>query len=841
MRKYVVAVISTLATCTLLHGCNSGAPTQQQNPPTNPAGDTAPPSIPANVTAAAASNVRVDVSWSASTDTGGSGVAGYRIFRDGAGAVLATVDAPATTYADTGLAASTQYSYVVRAFDVAGNESASSTAANATTQVNPVAGISGIDSRPSNTSCLAWDRPAASGSISLEPFTSLSFSSAVAMLQAPGDNSHWYVVEQGGIVKRFTLPNPVSASTVIDLTSKVTSGGETGLLGMAFHPNFPTDKRVFLSYTATVGSQLVSRVSSFISNDNGATLAASETPVLTLNQPESNHNGGNIAFGPDGMLYIGFGDGGGGGDTHGDPGNGQRLTTMLGKMLRIDVSGASGYTIPAGNPFASNPQCGAATRASGECPEIYAWGFRNPWRWSFDRGTGDLWVGDVGQNAWEEVDQVGQGGNYGWRCREAAHDFASSNTSGCSTATLIDPVAEYDHTAGNAITGGYVYRGTQSTPLIGRFIFGDSGSGRIWAWVLENATAAQPRKPTLLLENTGLNIVSFGQGNDGELYAVHFSSLHHLVFAPASSGGSPPAKLSETGCVNPSDATQPAAGLIPYAINAPFWSDGAAKERWIGLPDGPGITINANSTDWDFPNRTVLMKHFRVGAKLIETRLFMRHPDGNWGGFTYEWNTQQTDATLLQGGAVRDIGGGQQWIFPSESQCLECHTAAAGRSLGLETRQLNRDFLYTQTNRAANELFTLNHIGVLAPAIPDPAAQPTMPDPADTTAPLADRARAYLHTNCAQCHRAGGPTPSMDLRYTNTLAQTLTCNVNPQSGDLGLGASARLIAPGSAANSILVNRMNRRDANGMPKLGSKQVDATGVALITQWINSLSGC
>ena len=149
------------------------------------------------------------------------------------------------------------------------------------------------------------------------------------------------------------------------------------------------------------------------------------------------------------------------------------------------------------------------------------------------------------------------------------------------------------------------------------------------------------------------------------------------------------------------------------------------------------------------------MKNFRVGTRLIETRLLMRHPDGNWGGFTYEWNAQQTDATLVQGGAVRDIGDGQQWIFPSEAQCLECHTSAAGRSLGLETAQLNRNFTYPQTGRTANELPTLNHIGMLTPPITDPATQPTMPDPADTTAPLANRARAYLHTNCSQCHRPG--------------------------------------------------------------------------------------
>jgi uncharacterized repeat protein (TIGR03806 family) len=293
--------------------------------------------------------------------------------------------------------------------------------------------------------------------------------------------------------------------------------------------------------------------------------------------------------------------------------------------------------------------------------------------------------------------------------------------------------------------------------------------------------------------------------------------------------------------VNPANPTQPASGLIPFSVNAPFWSDGAVKDRWLALPNNTTISVGSNN-DWDFPNSTVLMKNFRVGSRLVETRLFMRHPDGNWGGFTYEWNTAQTDANLVQGGAVRDIGGGQQWIFPNEAQCLQCHTAAAGRSLALETAQLNRNHTYPQTGRTANQLLTLNSIGMLTPPIVDPQAQPTMPDPADTGAPLANRARAYLHTNCAQCHRPGGPTSvNLDLRYTTSFASTNTCNVAPQAGDLGVGANARLIAPGSAANSILINRVNRRDGNGMPPLGSTQIDSAGVTLLTQWVNGLGGC
>ncbi|WP_161965723.1 PQQ-dependent sugar dehydrogenase [Steroidobacter cummioxidans] len=704
----------------------------------------------------------------------------------------------------------------------------------------PAAGQSGLDARPANATCTAWPRPSAGSDIFLSRFTNLSFTMPVALLQPPNDSSRWFVVQQNGLVRQFSGTNPTSASTFIDISgqSSEVGGGEAGLLGMAFHPNYPADNRVFLAYTH--GTPIVLRVSSFSSSDGGATLSpASESILLSINKPFDNHNGGNIAFGPDGYLYIGVGDGGGGGDRHGDRGNGQRLTTMLGKMLRIDVNGAAPYAIPPTNPYASNALCPAAGRASGECPEIYAYGFRNPWRWSFDRENGDLWVGDVGQSELEEVDLVTLGGNYGWRCREGDHDFNTPGTPGCSTATLIDPVAQYDHTLGIAVTGGYVYRGSQNTGLLGRYLFGDFGSGRIWAWIAENAT--RPREPTQLLD-TNFAIASFGQGNDGELYAVDYGgTLQRIDFATVVGTNPAPRQLSATGCVSSADPKQPATGLIPYAINAQFWSDGADKDRWIALPDGQRISTG-NDGDWSFPNGTVLMKNFRIGTRLIETRLFMRHPDGVWGGFSYEWNAEQTQATLLEGGAVRDLGGGRSWMFPSEGQCLDCHTQAAGRSLGLETAQLNRSLTYPQTNRSANELTTLSHIGVLTPTIADPSTQPALPDPLGTTGTISDRARAYLHTNCSQCHRPGSTAPTnLDFRYTTPLIATNACNAVPQAGDVGLGSNARVIAPGSSANSVLVNRMNRRDSAAMPPLASLTADAAGVSLVSQWIDSLSSC
>jgi uncharacterized repeat protein (TIGR03806 family) len=705
----------------------------------------------------------------------------------------------------------------------------------------PPPATGGLDARPSNTTCLAPSRPSGPVLSVQRVFPNLSFNAPIALLQAPKDGSRWFVVEQGGTVRTFSnSQSAAAAGTFIDIAARVQSGGELGLLGMAFHPDFPANPRVYLSYTAA-GTPLVSRISEFRSADGGKTLdPASEVVLLTVNQPESNHNGGNIAFGPDRFLYIGFGDGGGGGDAHGAIGNGQSLSTLLGKMLRIDVNVASGtarYGIPADNPFASPsaPACNVSGTSVQNCPEIYAYGFRNPWRWSFDSGTGDLWVGDVGEGTWEEADRVTRGGNYGWRCREGAHDY---NLTCGPAANLINPVAEYNHGSGQAVTGGYVYRGSAIPALVGRYVFGDYGSGNIWDIARDTAPTLQVTAATAF--SSGLNISAFGQDQAGELYAVDYSGTLHELVPAAGSAGTVATQLSATGCADTANATRPASGLIPYAPNAPFWSDGADKERYIGLPNGQRIAVGSDG-DFDFPNGSVLVKHFRLGSRLVETRLLMRHPDGVWAGYTYEWNAAQTDATRVIGGKSVQIGN-QSWVFPSEAQCLSCHTAAAGRSLGLETAQLNGSLTYSATGRTANQLITLSAIDALTPAYTqDPASLPLLRDPYGTAGTLAERARAYLHTNCSQCHRPGGGTPSaMDLRATTPVSATGACDALPQSGDLGI-VNARLIAPGDATRSLIVARAARRDANAMPPIASASVDQAGVALLTSWINGLASC
>ena len=700
----------------------------------------------------------------------------------------------------------------------------------------------GLDARPSNMTCVAPAKANgnAGATIALQrAFPNLGFTQPLALLQAPGDDTRWYVLEKTGRVRTFAnAANVSTATTALTLTVNATSEG--GLLGMAFHPSFATNRFVYVSFTE--GTPMVSVIARFTANADG-TAFSNRVNVLRLNQPFDNHKGGNIAFGADGFLYIGFGDGGSGGDPEG---HGQDTTDMLGDLLRIDVDGTAPYAIPPDNPFAGGAMCTADYNVSaGNCPEIYASGLRNPWRWSFDKETGELWVGDVGQNRYEEIDRVQRGGNYGWNCREGTHAYTDSTpAASCSVTTgFVEPVHDYDHSLGNSVTGGYVYRGAALPALVGHYVFADYGSGRIWR--LDGNGSGGFAAQQLL--DTTLGIASFGQGNDGELYVVDFGSgaADGALYKIVDAGGAPPSgppvasQLSATGCVNPADPSQPASGLIPYDVAAPFWSDGATKERWLAIPNGTTIGVGPDG-DFSFPNGTVLMKHFRLNGNLVETRLFMRHPDGDWAGYSYEWNAQHTDAALLPGSKSATVGN-QSWFFPSGNDCMTCHTAAAGFALGLEAAQLNHDFLYTSSARTANELRTLDHILMFPTPLGDPAMQPKMPDPFDATAPLGERARAYLHTNCAQCHRPNGPTSvSMDFRYSTALASTGACDVTPTAGDFGL-TNARIIAPGAPDRSVLVTRVDRRDASQMPPLATRVTDAAGVTLLRDWITSLTAC
>lgn len=698
----------------------------------------------------------------------------------------------------------------------------------------------GLDARLDNQACVAPAR-ATTGTIDvINAFPNLpGLAGPTKILVEPVNDPRWFVLLKGGLLVTFDPDNATSTTDYIDLRGVVDAASEGGLLGMAFHPDYPAVPEVFLSYTidGVSGNLLRSVISRFVLDDTGSPGAGTvEEIIIEIDQFEDNHNGGDIAFGSDRYLYIGLGDGGGGNDPQN---TGQNTRNLLGSMLRIDVIGTGAdYNIPGGaggNPFAGNPKCGPTLNNGNDCPEIYAWGLRNPWRWSFDVSTGDLWLADVGQNAREEIDLILNGRNYGWDCREGT---ISGPGSGCS-GPFEEPVSEYPHGNGNgSITGGFVYRGSNIPGLFGRYVFADYLSGRIWALASDGMGGYTNEE--LLVSATGP--VAFAVDEDGELYFADIDNGRIMQLIQTAPGVDlVPDQLSASGCVDPADVTQPYSGLTPYDINAPFWSDGADKERFIGLPNGTAISINADD-DWEFPLGTVLVKNFRKFGQLIETRHLMRHPDGVWAGYTYEWNATETEATRVRGGGSVDVGG-VPWIFPDEAECLRCHTAVAGVALGPETSQMNRDFTYPQTGRTHGQLETFDVLSYFtSPLQGDPAVLPALPDPTDAGADLDDRARSYLHTNCAQCHQPGGPTPTdLDLRYDTALASTGACNVAPSAGDLGINM-ALIIAPGDAARSVLIARMSRLDMDvTMPPLTSNLEDSDGITLLTDWVDSLANC
>lgn len=694
-----------------------------------------------------------------------------------------------------------------------------------------VAAPYGLDSRPVNATCLAPKRPPGTASVKFERvWSNVLIGTTMHIAQIPGDSTRMFAAYRGGTVESFLTTNPANIPAFVFAIPNVNINGEGGILGMAFHPKFAQNGYVYVSYTDAGGSTgMRSRVVRLTSSDNGATFAPSTLVdiIPPFEQPYENHNGGDLHFGKDGYLYASFGDGG----FSGDPlGHGQSLTSHFSKILRIDVDNPSGgkqYGIPKDNPFVNTPNAE---------PETFAYGFRNPFRFSVDPETNQVWVGDVGEGLYEEVDKVLSGGNYGWNIREAAHCYKPQ--ANCPTAGLVDPAWEYPHNLGFAVIGGPVYRGKAIPSLVGKVIVGDWGTAR--AWYLSDQGNGTWKETEITDRGGGISWSAFDVDNDGEVYGVSLPGfLYKLVPAAPEPQSTFPDTLTKTGCVDPLDPRKPAAGLVPFAPVSPLWSDGAEKERYLAIPDGSRITVAADG-DFDFPIGTVLMKHFRLDGKLVETRLFVRHDDGGWEGYSYEWDDAETDARLLPANKTRRVGNAT-WYYPSRPECSRCHTAAAGGALGPESVQLNSDFVYVSTNRVSNQLRTLEHIGMFDKPLPKPVDGFSALVAPSGSASLDERARAYLHANCSFCHRpGGGGGGSLDLRFATPFAGTGMCDAAPQTGDLGI-AFAKIVAPGSPATSVLVQRPKRTDVFRMPPLGTSVVDPLGTSVLEQWVLAMAPC
>lgn len=662
----------------------------------------------------------------------------------------------------------------------------------------------------------------------VQAFPNLSFQNPLFLTHAGDGTDRLFIVEQGGLIKVFNnAPNaPASGvNTFLNISTLLSStSAEEGLLGLAFDPNYETNGFFYVYYTAP--SPLRSVVARYhVSSNPNVADPSSGVPILEFDQPYTNHNGGCLAFGPDGYLYIASGDGGSGGDPEN---RAQNLTTLLGKILRIDVR-TDPYSIPLTNPFATH-----ATNRK----EIFAYGLRNPWRISFDRMTGLLWVGDVGQNQTEEVDIVRAGNNMGWKPCEGNHVYGGS--AGCP-AQYTPAITTYEHDLGQSITGGYVYRGNTVPALTGKYLYGDFVSGRVWALTYNSAGPSTTTQ--IATFNAGLS--SFGEDQAGEVYITGYGDGRIYKFQESGSTVTPmvPARLSETGLFTNAANLTAVPGLITYDVNVPLWSDGALKKRWIGIPGTEQIQFNRD-TPWVFPTGTIFVKHFVLptgggNSKRVETRIMYNGSLG-WAGYTYKWNAAGTDADLVPStGLTEDITVGtttQSWRYPARGECMSCHTPVAGRALGLNTHQLNMNFAYP--SQLDNQLRAWNHIGLFETNIPAPATLPAYPPWYDLTGNKENLSRAYLAVNCSQCHQPGGTTPTnIDFRYTTPISQTNLVNVPPTAGSLGLTNPARIL-PGDHASSLVWERMNRTDAFRMPPLGTSKVDSSALSVVQQWINSL---
>lgn len=734
---------------------------------------------------------------------------------------------------------------------------------------NPVS-VSGFanDTFPSSTpgqGSGAW--------IAVNAFPNLSFADMTHLEGEPTTN-RIVVAEHGG--EMFAFDNNETTNTTssfLDISSQTYNSGESGLLGFTFHPRYGIDSNyVYVYYLLNAGSgNLYSCLSRFtVPTVPGPADPSSELILMYLRDRQDNHNGGGMFFDNDGYLYLSIGDEGGGNNQYG---NCQDIDNRLfGGVMRIDVdrdpttshailrqpvqlnasdnSYTANYFIPNDNPF-QDP-------SGGTLEEFYALGLRNPHRMTYDPSTQQIWIGDVGQTKREEVNLVVAGANFMWPYKEGT-STGPTNQPGPVIGTEYAPVIEYPHGTGISIIGGYVYRGPSHPDIDGHFIYADFGSNKLWA--LNPTDTSNQQLMTL-----GFSPSAFGRDNNNELYILQYASNGKIYKLDRQTPGAPepPQLLSQTGVFSSLSPLTPENFLIPYELNAPFWSDGAIKSRWMLIPnDG---THNAaaeqiqysENGNWIFPEGTVLIKHFELPTdetnpsitKKLETRFLVHGSDGNYYGMTYRWNDAQTEAYLLPDShtdtiSIATASGNRTvaWNYPGRGECLSCHNTSSDGALGPITRQLNGDAYYSLTGRTANQLATLTHLNIFDSS-PDttPVGLGTLMTsaaPDDLSASLEDRARSYLDANCASCHQPGtGVNANFDARMSTTLDNQDLIYGNVQL-DLGIH-DARILIPGQVDRSVLMKRLNSVHTDfAMPQLAKNLIDTVGVNLIADWVNSIS--
>jgi uncharacterized repeat protein (TIGR03806 family) len=728
----------------------------------------------------------------------------------------------------------------------------------------------------------------------VDAFTNLTVNDPTMLIPEPGSNRLYVSSRQGQIFSFENRPEANAMVEFLNLTNVTQGWDDCGLLAFAFHPEFnrpEAHKRFVYVWYHYSPAPLVEpgRPSSYTPGydrlsrftvPEGSLVADRNSEQVLINQFDHNlwHEGSGMAFGPDGFLYLSVSDEGAAYDFY------KNTQTIRGKMfsgvLRIDVDEdparshpirrqplpeaelpqgwtennyTTNYFIPNDNPFVD---------AGNQLEEFWAVGLRNPHRMTLDLATGRFWIGDVGQDTWEEVDVLERAGNYQWGYMEGFHPVKDKTKPVDFIGIERPPVYEYQHgPAGNCVIGGYVYRGTEfARELGGKYIFGDNGSGRLWAMTWNGTDS--PTVNYLCNMPPGVNytgLSSFGIDDKNELYMLKMgrpSKIFKLVRAdtPRQSISEQiklPQHLSEVHAFADLAHLAPAEGIIPYDVNSPLWSDGATKQRWIAVPGNEKIAFSA-SDSFSFPAGTVFIKNFDLTvnetngtSRHLETRFLVRKAKGGVYGITYKWRDDGTDADLLSTALTENIAvtnatgvRTQAWYYPGPLDCLICHNPNAGSVLGVTARQLNGPFTYPSTGITDNQLRTWNHLGLFT-TTRDEASLTNVPRLVrvdDTNYPSEYRVRSYLDANCAQCHRPNGVPGYFDARFSTPLAGQRVVD-GPLANTLG-DANARVVKPRDLSKSVLYARINRLGTLQMPPLARNVVNTNAVNVVGEWINHL---
>jgi len=676
----------------------------------------------------------------------------------------------------------------------------------------------------------------------------------VSLVKLPGSRRTVLVERKGRIVQLPVDGADRQLPLILDGAEQIPE--LTAIYGLAFPPDFQTNRVCYVCYIRKPELEDGTRLVRFQITGRGDSIRIDpDTETTLLTWKSGGHNGGCLKFGPDGCLYVSTGDGSppAPADIHR---SGQDLSDLLASILRIDVNRTSSeraYSIPADNPFVDQ---------EGARGEVWAFGLRNPWRMSFDRKTGDLWLGDVGWQLWESVHRIEKGGNYGWSLREGPQSVHPEWERG--PAPVTPPVIAHPRSEAASVTGGYVYRGSVLKDLVGAYIYGDYVTGKIWSLRYDGRRVTEHRE----LTDTTLALIAFHEDHAGELSFLDYNAggIYRLVPNKTSSTLRKPfpQRLSQTGLFTSTQTHQPAPGVIPFAVNVEQWMDGATAERFVAVPGSGRMILRKPKgrvpTDWgEFPVDTVLVKTISLemeagnpaSRRRIETQILhnrgelWRGNSGEWFGYSYAWNPQQTDADLLppDGKTVSllitdpSAAGGRRRVTRTlgrQTECYLCHNPWAGYRLGFTTAQLNRP--HSAGSNTGNQLETLRRSGLLE--TPDINDQPAFCDAFDTAAGISTRARSWLHVNCAHCHRfGGGGSASLDLRFDQPLAGTRAVNQRPTQGTFGIDGAC-LIRAGDPYRSLLYYRVSKLGQGRMPHVGSHNVDPRGIRLIEDWISQL---